>query len=95
MATTQSNPQERTGLPYGTTLIGTDTNSHEHRFAGAVTDHRVFICDADEVLEIHDLDHLAAEGVLERHCLVLNLLSWRSSVECLVRSFVVVVVSEA
>ncbi|WP_336331195.1 hypothetical protein [Haloarcula sp. CGMCC 1.2071] len=65
MATTQSNPQERTGLPYGTTLIGIDTNGHEHRFAGAVTDHRVFICNADGVLEVHDLDELAAKGVLE------------------------------
>ncbi|WP_336358944.1 hypothetical protein [Haloarcula sp. CGMCC 1.6347] len=64
MATTQSNPQERTGLSYGTTLIGTDTNGHEHRFAGAVTDHRVFICNADEVLEVHDLAELADKGVL-------------------------------
>jgi len=65
MATTQSNPQERTGLPYGTALIGIDTNGHEHRLAGGVTDHRVLICDADEVLEIHDLETLAANGVLE------------------------------
>jgi hypothetical protein len=64
MATTQSNPQERTGLPYGTTLIGTDTNGHEHRFAGAVTDDRVFICNAGEVLEVHDLAELADEGIL-------------------------------
>lgn len=33
--------------------------------------------------------------VLGGHCLVLDDLSWRSSVECLVRSFVVVVLSEA
>ncbi|MFC6977058.1 hypothetical protein ACFQL1_23815 [Halomicroarcula sp. GCM10025709] len=65
MATTQSSSQERTGLPYGTALIGIDTNGHEHRFAGAVADHRVFICDGSEVLEVHDLDALAAAGVLE------------------------------
>jgi hypothetical protein len=64
MATTQSSSHERTGLPHGTALIGIDTNGREHRFAGAVADHRVFICDGDAVLEVHDLDALAAEGVL-------------------------------
>ena len=44
-------------------------------------------------------DEVVSDSILDttepRHCLVLNLLSRRSSVECLVRSFVVVVVSEA
>ncbi|MFC7076123.1 hypothetical protein [Haloarcula halophila] len=30
-----------------------------------MTDRRVFICDGDDVLEVHDLDTLAAAGVLE------------------------------
>jgi hypothetical protein len=46
-------------------LIGTDANGNDHRFAGNVIDHRVFICDGDEVLEVHDLEALAADGVLE------------------------------
>ena len=30
-----------------------------------VTDNRVFICDGSRVLEVHNLDELAADGVLD------------------------------
>jgi hypothetical protein len=61
---TDYEPQTRKDLPHGHTVIGVDDNGIEHRYAGGVRDHRVFLLDGDTVAEVHDLDELADAGAV-------------------------------